>query len=140
MEYTKEELEARVEELEKENAKLVDSLEYYVNAKEALDRAADILNRAMDGEAELTAAADRYDDYTFKKETEMVRRENKIKEDEAHAKAAIAKARDMKNNSTSYIEKEAKSEIEKYKSKGIKTIVAITAIYTVLFIMIYLLK
>ena len=130
--------ENRIVELEKENEELKSLLEYYYGAEQILEKAESILDDVMDKEAELTKVADEIDSIAFDNDHEFAKREKVIEEKEREAKHLLAKAQKKYQEAQTFINDKAEIKIKEYRILGIRIIVGITILYSVIALMIYL--
>lgn len=127
-----------IEEVTKENEELKGLLQYYYGAEKLLERADEILERALEGEIEVCNKADEIDDIAFKKENELQRREIKLEEQEKETKRLLSEAQKKYKEASSYIEKKAAKKIKEQRRIYIYIMIGITILYSIITFVIYL--
>jgi len=127
-----------LEVLRAENEELKSLLKYYYGAEELLDNATDILDKAIDAEGVLEEKAAEIDAYVFEKETELQNREIKLEAKEKKAETILAEATSKKQNINKAIAQKAEELNAEYRKKNATLLMVITAVYTVLAIVLYL--
>ncbi len=130
--------EDRLQELENENKELKGLLEYYYGAEQLLEKAESLLDDVMEAEEDLSKKAEEIDNIAFDNDHEFKKRELRIEEKEKEAKRLLEKAQKKNKEAQAFIDAKAQVRIREYRNLGIRILVGITVLYSVIALMIYL--
>ena len=130
--------ERNINELEKENQELRDLLEYYYGCDAILEKAETLFDEALKAKEEIQAAAEEIDRIKFDQDFELEKRKINIERKEREAKRLLNDAQKKSKDLQHEIDLKAKKKNDEYKKFGIRIIIGLTALYTVITFMVYL--